>query len=106
MNMPPLETFDQWKPEEIPLGFVSEAGTAKNYSTGGWRSMRPVWNKDNCTSCMLCWVACPDSSIIAVNGTMTGIDYDHCKGCGVCVNECRFNALEFVREDAEHAEEV
>lgn len=106
MKMPDLETFDQWTPEEIPLGFVAEAGSSEEYVTGGWRSMRPVWTQENCTSCMLCWVACPDSSIIAHGGKMAGIDYRHCKGCGVCVNECRFNALQFVREDAEHVEEA
>ena len=99
MQMPAIDNFDNWTPEEIPTGFVCEAGTSKLYITGGWRSMRPVWNQDNCTSCMLCWIACPDSSIMVDDGTMVGIDYDHCKGCGVCVHECRFNALEFIRED-------
>jgi len=52
---------------------------------------------------MLCWVNCPDSSILVDNGTMTGIDFDHCKGCGVCAVECRFDAIHMV---AEHDEEV
>lgn len=99
MKMPAIDNFDNWTPEEIPTGFVCEAGTSSLYITGGWRSMRPVWNRDKCTSCMLCWIACPDSSIQVEDGTMVGIDYDHCKGCGVCVHECRFGALEFIRED-------
>lgn len=98
MITPPLETFETWKPEEIPVGYVADAGSSVHYETGGWRSMRPVWDEENCTSCMLCWVACPDSSILAKDGKMSGIDYDHCKGCGVCVRECRFGALAFVRE--------
>ncbi len=99
MKMPELSRFEDWKPEEFPKGFICNAGTSVEYITGGWRSMRPVWDADACTSCMLCWVVCPDSSIMAEDGTMTGIDYDHCKGCGVCVHECRFNALSFIRED-------
>jgi len=47
----------------------------------------------------MCLIVCPDSSIQVSDGTMTGIDYDHCKGCGVCVHECRFDALDFIRED-------
>ncbi len=99
MKMPALDTFDEWTPEEIPTGFVANAGTADQYVTGGWRSMRPVWFKDNCVSCMMCFLACPDSSIEVEDGKMVGIDYDHCKGCGVCVHECRFKALDFIREE-------
>ncbi len=99
MKMTEIEQFDSWTPEQIPEGFVCEAGTSELYITGGWRSMRPVWDQDKCTSCMLCWIACPDSSIQVSDGAMVGIDYDHCKGCGVCVHECRFGALELIRED-------
>lgn len=98
MKMPDLKTFDSWTPEEIPVGFECAGGTAKEYVTGGWRSMRPVWDADKCTSCMMCWVVCPDSSIITRDGKMVGIDYDHCKGCGVCVHECKFDCLKYVSE--------
>lgn len=101
-----VSNFDNWTPEEIPAGFVAlEGGKSKEYITGGWRSMRPVWDADACTSCMLCWIACPDSSVVVENKEMTGIDYDHCKGCGLCVKECRFGALEFITEaEAKEAE--
>jgi len=26
------------------------------------------------------------------------IDYDHCKGCGICVEECPTKALSFIKE--------
>ncbi|MDD5453095.1 MAG: 4Fe-4S binding protein, partial [Candidatus Bipolaricaulis sp.] len=29
---------------------------------------------------------------------MTGIDYDHCKGCGLCAAICPKDALEMVPE--------
>ena len=51
-----------------------------------------------CTNCMLCWMYCPDSSIEVKDGQMTGIDLFHCKGCGVCVQECKFGALELIPE--------
>jgi pyruvate ferredoxin oxidoreductase delta subunit len=43
-------------------------------------------------------VYCPDVSIITEDKVMVGIDYDHCKGCGVCVNECKFGALKMITE--------
>ncbi len=101
-----VSNFENWTPQEIPAGFVAlEGGKSAEYLTGGWRSMRPLWDADACTSCMLCWIACPDSSILVKDREMVGIDYDHCKGCGVCVKECRFGALEYVTEaEAKEAE--
>lgn len=91
--------YDDWKPEDFPTGFVCpEPGTSVNCYTGGWRSMRPVWDVEKCTNCMLCWMYCPDSCIQAKDAQMTGIDYEHCKGCGVCVQECKFGALELIQE--------
>lgn len=93
------ENFDDWKPSEIPVGFVApEGGTSFLYHTGNWRTDRPVWDDDACKNCMLCWMYCPDASIQVQDGKMTGIDLDHCKGCGVCVSECKFDALKMVSE--------
>jgi len=40
-----------------------------------------------------------DSSImVSEEGKMTGIDYDHCKGCGICSKVCPFKAIDFVEE--------
>ncbi|MDR3135954.1 MAG: 4Fe-4S binding protein [Coriobacteriales bacterium] len=94
-----ISNFDHWKAKDFPLGaVVLQAGNSVLYKTGGWRSNRPVWNADNCTNCMLCWVHCPDSSILVSEQKMVGIDYDHCKGCGICVLECRFEALRLLSE--------
>ena len=60
--------------------------------------MRPIWDSEKCTNCMLCWVYCPDASIEVKDREMTGIDLLHCKGCGVCVNECKFGALTLIPE--------
>ena len=94
-----ITTFESWKPDEIPVGVVCpDAGNSMLYDTGGWRSLRPIWNEENCSQCLLCWMYCPDSSILVQDGAMTGIDLDHCKGCGVCANECKFDALAMVSE--------
>jgi pyruvate ferredoxin oxidoreductase delta subunit len=99
-----VTNYENWTPEEFPPGMCALAGgKASEYITGSWRSMRPLWDKEKCTNCLICWVNCPDSSIELVDGQMVGIDLDHCKGCGVCVTECRFEALRLLPE---HCDEV
>lgn len=98
-----ISDFDNWTSDQFPAGMVGKAGTSADYVTGGWRSERPVWNHDNCKHCMLCWIVCPDAAIHITDKQMTGIDFNHCKGCGVCVTQCRFDALKMVPE---HSEEV
>jgi pyruvate ferredoxin oxidoreductase delta subunit len=60
-------------------------------SVADWRSIKPVYNRDICIDCQNCWVFCPDTSIVSRDKIMIGIDYDHCKGCGVCVEVCPTN---------------
>ena len=76
-----------WK--EIPIGTrITKAGNAREYKTGDWRTFKPVVDKDKCINCLNCWIYCPDSSIIVKDGKYMGIDYDHCKGCGICAKVC------------------
>lgn len=90
--------------ELVEAGLV-EGGTAEAFLTGSWRSDRPVWDKNKCIHCLNCWISCPDSSIkIAPDEkrvtVVTGIDYDHCKGCGICAAECppKIKALSMEQE--------
>jgi pyruvate ferredoxin oxidoreductase delta subunit len=62
-----------------------------NKYVGDWRAFKPVWNVDICIDCQNCWLYCPDTSIISRDKEMVGIDYDHCKGCGICVEVCPTN---------------
>lgn len=67
---------------------------------GGWRTLRPVYDPKKCTQCLLCWIYCPEG---AIKKTENGIeiDYDYCKGCGICSQECKFGAITMVRETRE-----
>jgi len=67
-------------------GFNSYTATVAS-----WRVKKPVFNIDVCIDCQNCWVWCPDSSILSRDKQMLGIDYDHCKGCEVCVEVCPTN---------------
>ena len=87
---------------DVPMaGNILEPGTSAEYRTGSWRSERPVWAAEKCTNCSRCWLFCPDMSIkLDDEGKMTGIDYDYCKGCGLCASVCppKASAIEMVPE--------
>jgi pyruvate ferredoxin oxidoreductase delta subunit len=76
-----------WK--DIPIGAVAEEyGSASHYETGGWRRQRPVLDPENCVKCGLCYVYCPDASIVMTPEGYPSIRLEYCKGCGVCAQEC------------------
>ena len=54
----------------------------------------------NCFSCDNCYGVCPDNAVIKLGdpGERYAIDYDFCKGCGLCVAECPSGAIEMVPE--------
>ncbi len=86
-EVPMEENVAHIRPEERPYSdFSSYTATVAS-----WRVIKPVYNRDICIDCQNCWVWCPDTSIISRDKQMLGIDYDHCKGCGVCVEVCPTN---------------
>ena len=75
--------------QEIPIGgLITEAGNANKYNTGDWRTLKPVIDKEKCINCLICWIYCPDSSILVEDGKIKDVDYKHCKGCGICAQVC------------------
>ena len=84
---------------KMPVGGVMTVpGASVEYKTGDWRiQLKPVINHDKCVMCLLCWIFCPDVSITRTEKTVE-VDYFHCKGCGVCSNECPTKAIDMVRE--------
>jgi len=79
---------------------IVEAGNAVRYRTGEWCAFRPIVDQEKCTNCLLCWIYCPDSSILVEEEEMVGYDYDHCKGCGICAAICPVDAIEIVEKEA------
>lgn len=74
--------------------------------TGTWRDQRPVLDKNKCKKCLRCWIFCPEGAIIREDGDTVRIDYEYCKGCGVCVKECLFKAIIIIREGEIYENEV
>ena len=76
-------------------------------SVADWRLIKPVFNKDYCIDCQFCWIYCPDIAIVSRDKKMIGLDMDHCKGCGICVEVCPTNPkslLMFPEQADEEAE--
>ena len=84
---------------DIPIGgLIDRGGTAKEYKTGEWRTFIPVRDVSKCINCMICWVYCPDSCIIAKDGKMDGFSMDYCKGCGICASVCPVKCIKMEKE--------
>jgi 2-oxoacid:acceptor oxidoreductase delta subunit (pyruvate/2-ketoisovalerate family) len=48
----------------------------------------------NCFECDNCYGVCPDNAVIKLGpGRRFSINYDYCKGCGICVAECPCGAI-------------
>ncbi len=92
-------------PREYAGSTCYEAGylVEKN---AGWRQVRPVVDTQACTGCLQCYLYCPDGCIRKVDaaegaGSRRGsvrVDYDFCKGCGICASVCKFAALAILSE--------
>jgi 2-oxoacid:acceptor oxidoreductase delta subunit (pyruvate/2-ketoisovalerate family) len=53
----------------------------------------------NCFECDNCYGVCPDNAIIKLGpGRRYEINYDYCKGCGICASECPAGAIRMVEE--------
>lgn len=96
------EAAPQWirlqrdEPGVAAPDIVAEA-TSEGVRTGLWRSVTPWIDLDHCSRCSwVCTTFCPDSAIHAGADRTPRIDYDHCKGCLVCVTVCPAHAIRAV----------
>jgi pyruvate ferredoxin oxidoreductase gamma subunit len=93
---------------ELPLDLaaaaapgVSAAANSVLVRTGLWRTMRPVIDHELCHRCTwVCTTFCPDSALHVDAGGRPEIDYEHCKGCLICVAVCPPHAIRAVPERA------
>ena len=73
--------------------------TSELMPTGLWRTMRPVVDYERCNRCWwVCSTFCPDVAIDIDDAGYPQIDYEHCKGCLICVAQCPPHAIEAIPE--------
>jgi len=97
MIKPSLKSYIKpHKLSDYPVATVYEAGhlVTKN---AGWRTVRPVIDTDKCSGCFQCYMYCPDGAVFK-EGKSVSVDYDFCKGCGICAKTCKLNVISMEAE--------
>ena len=110
---PPLATFDQlntWYYTDAEQSKQPVLALARRRATfeelvGGLDTdtalleARRCLSCGNCFECDNCYAVCPDNAVIKLGaGNRFAINYDYCKGCGLCAEECPCGAIEMVRD--------
>lgn len=98
-----LSITDYEKPSWIDVPFegaslsapvIHGVATSEYSQTGLWRTMRPILDSDVCKHCWwLCSTFCPESAIEVMEDGLPKIDYDHCKGCLICMAQCPHHVI-------------
>ena len=96
--------------QEVPLSVIQrilthESGDIGGLAGGPWlwpvrRDLippiqRPSPDNEICNQCGLCIDFCPEGIIFKADKGVY-IDYTYCKGCMICVNECRIGAMKII----------
>ena len=110
---PPLPTPAESDWVDLPVVAASIAApdihggpTSVRVRTGLWRTVRPVIDLDRCHHChWVCSTLCPDGAIEVLADGAPQIDYDHCKGCMICVAVCPTHAIDGIPEARARREE-
>ncbi len=88
------ERMPGWR--ELPHGGVPYK-SSREYKTGGWGVLKPELQEDECTRCTLCHFYCPEGAIRFGKDDTPEVDYEFCKGCGICAAECPVKCITMVR---------
>jgi pyruvate ferredoxin oxidoreductase delta subunit len=85
--------------QEMKLScIITHPGADSDAKTGEWRYQRPIVDETKCNKCGLCWLFCPDCSMIPLENGFFEPDLVYCKGCGICSRECPKKAITMEQE--------
>jgi len=96
MNRPKMNPPQAGGKMKLPVGPNAPGGYLMDVSSG-MRVFRPVIDQEKCVHCLRCFLVCPDGTIDKSSEQLE-IDYDYCKGCGICAHECKVKAIEMIME--------
>jgi NADPH-dependent glutamate synthase beta subunit-like oxidoreductase len=106
---PKLASYDKlntWYYSDAPATVRPRLDAARRVSTfdeviGGLDESTALFEARRCLSCGTCFECdncygvCPDNAVIKLGpGDRYAINYDYCKGCGICVAECPCGAID------------
>ena len=93
----------KWGYLNAPIGGINPCfgNSVTNDLSPSRQGYIPLFIKEKCINCGLCFSACPDMVFQFTRGKFKGkdmminqgLDYYHCKGCLRCVDVCPVNAL-------------
>ena len=103
----PADSYERPRWLELPFDDADLAApdifspaSSTRVPTGLWRTVRPVIDQAQCRRCVwICSTLCPDSTISVSPEGYPEIDYDHCKGCLICMTSCPSHAIRAVPEE-------
>jgi len=97
MKKPKLYQYTEPKSiDEYPKATYFKAGHLVSINKS-YRVIKPIVDENECTGCLLCYTFCPDGAIFRFENIVK-VDYDFCKGCGICANECKSRVIQMVKE--------
>jgi len=98
VNRPKVKQWQEPKTiDQYPMGSTCDSDHLVSINAG-WRTFKPVIDHDKCVMCLRCFLVCPDG-VIDKSGDKLEIDYDYCKGCGICAHECKIKCIEMEKEE-------
>ena len=107
----PFARLNTWYYSDAPHAVRPRLEAARRTSTfdevvGGLDASTALYEARRCLSCGSCFECdncygvCPDNAVRKLGaGLKFEFDYDYCKGCGICVQECPAGAIVMVPEN-------
>ncbi len=105
-----FDTLNTWYYSDAPKTVQPMLDIARRQSTfdevqGGLDATNALFEArrclscGNCFECDNCYGVCPDNAIVKLGpGKRFEVNYDYCKGCGMCEEECPCGAIAMVPE--------